>query len=351
MIERRYIVFVAGTRPDVIKITPVVEELQSLGAEPLVILTGQHVELLEGTPLARARNVRSLGLKSDGNITRWLAKAAQALDDALQTAKPTLVVVQGDTMSTYAGAKAAQRCGAPLAHIEAGVRSHYDFEPWPEEQLRREITQMAQWHYAPTSRALGNLLQDGVAEGNIIVTGNTSVSALARYTGARPQAATGRLIVVTLHRRELTKDVARCRAVIDAIMVAARAHPDLTVLWPVHPTMAGAVFSDKPANLLFATPMHYKAFAETVAGALGVLTDSGGLVEEAATLGVPCAVLRRVTDRPEAEDAGIARRFEPTPEGVSAAFGWLAVSQPRIATNVYGTPDAAARIAKHLWTL
>ena len=346
MTKRR--VFVIGTRPEVLKTLPVIEELQERGEPPEVVLTGQHVELLEGTPLGRAAHVRSLGLKSDGNVTRWLARAAEALDGALATLTPDLVVVQGDTMSAYAGALAARRHGVAVAHIEAGVRSYYEFEPWPEEMLRREITQIATWHYAPTSRAVGNLLAENVADDHVVLTGNTSVSALARYTRARPQAATGRLLVVTLHRRELTKDVARCKAVVEALMQAARAHPDCNVLWPVHPAIAGAVFSDKPPNLLFATPMHYAAFAETVSGALGVLTDSGGLVEECATLGVPCAVLRRVTDRPEAEEVGAARRFEPTPEGVASAVAWLTLGLARTPTNVYGTADAAAIIAKHL---
>lgn len=346
------IVFVLGTRPEVIKMMPIVEALQGAGAKPLVVVTGQHVELLQGTPLACAERTLNLGLKSDGNVVRWLAQAARALDHALGEIKPTLVCVQGDTMSAYAGAKAAQRLGLTLAHVEAGVRSHYDFEPWPEEQLRREISQMARWHFAPTSRALGNLLAENVPESTIFVLGNPGVSALTRYTQARPGPATGRMIVVTLHRRELVRDTARCKAVIDAIAAETGAHPDITTLWPVHPAMAGAVFCQKPANLLFATPMHYPAFAVTVAQALGVLTDSGGLVEDCATLGVPCAVLRRVTDRPEAEEAGIARRFEPTPEGVRRAFGALTSSGwPRQPSATYGTPDAARHIAERLLTL
>ena len=342
------IVFVFGTRPDVLKSMPVVEELQARGIVPRCILTGQHEELLVGTPLARALQIERLQVKSRGQVMRWLNDAGKALDTVRVPAPGSLVVVQGDVMSAYAGALWARRNGTDIAHIEAGVRSGAVDDPWPEERLRYDIDTLATWMYAPTERARNNLEREGRELTHILVTGNTSVSALARYTAAAPQATGSGIVVVTLHRRELTLDTERLRAVVDALMEAIHAHPTMRVLWPVHPSVSGVVFSNKPENLTFATPMEYVPFVETVARASGVLTDSGGLVEECTTLGVPCAVLRNVTDRPEAEACGAAQRFSTTPDGVRAAVEWLALPHSRQPHTVFGLPDAAARIAEHL---
>src|SRR3990167_3823531 len=341
------IVFVCGTRPEVIKVAPVVEELQARGCVPQMLLTGQHDELLKGTPLGVCQNVQSLNLKSDGNVTRWLQLARRALATAFATAKPALVVVQGDTMSAYAGAKAANAAGVPIAHIEAGVRSHCDFEPWPEEMLRREIDALSRWHYAATALNRVNLLAEGIADTHIEVTGNTCVSALARYAKVPANVITNTL-VVTLHRRELTRDIPKMKAVAEAIMESARMLTEFQIVWPVHPAVAGVVFNNRPPNLHFVLPLGYAEFVECVATSAGILTDSGGLVEEACVLGLPTAVLRRVTDRPEAEAAGYAKRFDPTPEGVRAAFNWLGENRARKPSLAYGSPDAAAWIAEHL---
>lgn len=342
------IMFVAGTRPEIIKTTPVVAELQAQGLTPTVVLTGQHQELVQGTPLALCREIVALGVKSDGNVTRWLQRAHKALRPVMVERKPKLVVVQGDTMSAYVGARVAFGLGLEIAHIEAGVRSHDDNEPWPEEMMRREIDMMATWRYAATEQAQENLLNEGCEPSTVMVTGNTVVTALRQYTGARANAPRSKRVVVTLHRRELTRDLTRFKPVVVALVNAMRAFPDVRFVWAVHPAVAGVVFSDKPANLEFLVAQPYATFAKLVAGSQGVLTDSGGLVEEATTLGVPCAVLRHVTDRPEAEAVGTARRFEPTPDGARAAVEAIVEPWPTRPSEVYGDGSAASRIAQHL---
>jgi UDP-N-acetylglucosamine 2-epimerase (non-hydrolysing) len=345
------IVLCFGTRPEAIKLGPVAHELRVLGVRPTLICSGQHTQLLAGTPaetdLAEAR---SLGLASTGNVTRWLASAEAPLKSALGETKDAVVVVQGDTMSALAAARAASDLGIVVAHVEAGVRSWNDEEPWPEERFRRDITGLADWHYAPTSECFANLVREGVSMTRILVTGNTVVSALARYSEAKPVAAAQeRTVLVTLHRRELLLDPELLRT-LQALAFACAHAEDVRFLWPLHPAMQHAVQQiGWPANVHFVAPLAYRACVEGLARCIGVLTDSGGLQEEAATLGVPCAVVRNVTDRPESVAAGIARVFSPTPAGVDNAVACLAEEKlPRLALPVFGTPKAAAEVARHL---
>lgn len=341
---------VFGTRPEAIKLGPVAAELRALGLRPHVLCTGQHTDLLRGTPaetdLGRAV---SLGLPSGGDVGPWVAAARPALQRQLETWGEQVVVVQGDTMSAWVGAETAHAMGLPVAHVEAGIRSHTAAEPYPEEELRCEITKRATWHFAPTSTAFANLMADGVRPERIVVTGNPVISALARYTGAQPQPpAEPPVIRITLHRRELTRN-GRFPVVLDALRTEAVRYPHLRFAWPVHPAVEGAVSRMSwPESFSWGAPQSYRLFAEQLSTSWGVLTDSGGVSEEAAALGVPCAVLRGVTDRPEAIEAGVAARFDPTPEGVRAALRWLAEPRPRRPTDIFGTPAAASLIARHL---
>jgi len=239
--------------------------------------------------------------------------------------------------------------GIPVAHVEAGVRSGSLAEPWPEEYLRVEIDRMATWRYAPTARAVANLLAERLGG---LVTGNTVVDALRQYTDATPRPETSALVLVTLHRRELylRPDAGD---VLDALCRAATLYPGVTVAWPVHPATRKLVGKlAPPQNVRLLDPLPHAAFADMLCGARAVLTDSGGVVEEAATLGVPTAVLRNETDRPEAEAVGIAQRFPTTPEGVLHAMRVLVARViPRQPTAVYGDGYAAERIVHHLATV
>jgi UDP-N-acetylglucosamine 2-epimerase (non-hydrolysing) len=236
-------------------------------------------------------------------------------------------------------------------HVEAGVRSGDLENPWPEEGFRREITGLADWHYAPTAHCFANLVAEGVNPSRIRVTGNSVVSALARYTAARPSPAEDH-ILVTLHRRELLQS-SEFRNVVQAIIDEAGAPQcQLKFLWPVHPATLPLLGDfEGPPNFLLGNPLSYVNFAGWLATAVGVLTDSGGLQEEAATLGVPCAVLRKATDRPESVQAGLAACFSPDGAGVHSAISWLLGSRIRAPSAIFGEVGAAAAIARLLAAL
>jgi UDP-N-acetylglucosamine 2-epimerase (non-hydrolysing) len=348
------ILFVGGTRPEFIKLGPIADELGGLGVGPYVLATGQHSDLLKGTPAETdLANAESLGLASGGDVQNWMGKAVPALYRAYKRLKPSVVVVQGDTMSAYAGALAAKTLGIPVAHIEAGVRSHDLTEPEPEERFRVAIAQIASQHYAPTKRAVENLLAEGIPKNRIVLSGNPVVSALARYANAKPVEKPENQVLITMHRREwLAKGERHVRQTVNAFVRAAQEHPETRFLWPMHPVVLKTL-GKRPwefaRNLLVTPPLAYAEAVGQLGRSIGVATDSGGLQEESATLGVPCAVLRRVTDRPESVEAGVAELFYPGPMGVAQAIHCLITRQlPRKPIADFGTIDSARIIALHL---
>lgn len=343
---------VLGTRPELNKLAPVVAALRAVGLRAHVVLTGQHADLLDGATLRRLGPVEALGVASDGNVTAFMHRAQRAVAECIKRVQPRVVLVQGDTMSAYAGALAAQACGAPVAHVEAGVRSGDAADPWPEELIRVAITRIATWHYAATMQAASNVSEERVGGAarncEIVLTGNPGIDALWA-TGVEVSAEASPTVLVTLHRREL-RDNSDAIFVLQALASAVAETPHVRALWPVHPAMRSlAERVQLPPNLGARGPLLHGPMIHALAEARGVLTDSGGLVEEAATLGVPTAVLRNVTDRPEAEAEGIARRFPTTPEGAAAAWATLATCAiERKPTDVYGNGHAAEHIARHL---
>jgi UDP-N-acetylglucosamine 2-epimerase (non-hydrolysing) len=343
------IAIVYGTRPEAIKLGPVVAELKALGITPQLLNTGQHWDLLRGTPAETdLKDSISLGLPSKSDPRRWTSLAVPAICNVLGDA--SLVVVQGDTSSALAGAYAAHSLGIPVAHVEAGVRSGNLEEPWPEEGFRREITQLASWHYAPTSTCFANLIAEGVPENHIRLTGNPVVSALARYADAKPQPPK-RHIILTMHRREWLERVDMPQF-LGELAQACLDHPRNAIVWPVHPAVKAQWPSDwtQPPNLDIWEPFGYTFMVKALSAAWGLATDSGGLVEEATTLGIPTAIMRNSNDRPEAVEAGIARQFPP--ESIQEAIRHLAdINHPRIPSNTFGTPQSAFHIAEHLSTL
>jgi len=261
------------------------------------------------------------------------------------------VVVQGDTMSAYAAALAASQLEKVLCHVEAGVRSHNLDEPWPEERFRIQIDSMATWAYAPTSTAYANLVTEEFDQKRILVTGNSVISAVARYTTAMPTEPADHCLV-TLHRREWTEGP-HFVEVLDALCAAARDHAAARFVWPMHPTVAQRLsrkwLDAVPPNLLLMPPLTYADAIGMLAHAFGVLTDSGGLVEEAAALGVPSVQLRNVSDRPEAIEAGTSLLEAPTHDGVHRGIMALTTGRlPRRPSDVFGDTSAAAQIARHL---
>ena len=348
----RDIMLVFGTRPEAIKLGPVAAELQKLEASYIPFCTGQHTDLLAGTPVeSDLANADYMNLASDGIVPRWVKCAQSLMQRRIIGYKPKLIVVQGDTMSAYTGATVSELMEVPLAHVEAGVRSHNVSDPWPEEETRVAIAQIARWHYAPTSTAFGNLVAEGVAPEKIRVTGNPVVSALARYApDVRPVSEPERLILITLHRREIQRHE-EANSLYNTIGTMALAHPDVRFVWPLHPAMTKLIrrVKEEPSNLELVKPKPYSEMISLLSLALGVLTDSGGLVEEAAVLGVPTIVLRRVNDRPEAEEAGIAKRLDPDANGVVTGVEMLLAGElKRGPRDVFGAATAAAEIAGHL---
>lgn len=340
------IAWVFGTRPELVKIAPVVRALKVRGVAQRLIATGQHKDLLDPTLMAELGEVESLGLASDGSVVRFLADARDRLRGVFDGRTPAIVAVQGDTMSAFAGASIARSLGVPIAHVEAGVRSGNRENPWPEEMIRREIDAWARWRYAATTWNTENLRREGFAVD--AVTGNTSVDNLIA-SGVQPRREDGAVCLVTLHRRELRQrdDV---RAVLQATLDAMRGTA-ATWVWPVHPGMHEVLADlNVPPNVHLRPPFSYRTLLDVLAGARGVLTDSGGLVEEAATLGVPTVVLRDANDRPEAVDAGIAIRVGVTPNAIAHAVEALALGQvaDRRPSVVYGDGRAGERIAEHL---
>lgn len=347
------LVFVWGTRPEALKIGPVVREL---GDSPLAIIsTGQHSDLLRGTPAeSDLKGSISLNLPSSGDVSVWVAQAVPKLVQTLKDLGAIkAVVVQGDTMSAYAGALAGSELRIPVAHIEAGLRSGDLEEPWPEERIRRAISLRASLHLCPTERAKRNLLREGVPEKQLRVTGNPIVSALHYYADPKPQEIPDNQILVTMHRREWT-DLGRACVLetIYALLETAESYPDIRFLWPMHPGVLKIAEIDvrrTPENVLISPPLAYREAIDQLKRSIGVATDSGGLQEEAATLGVPCAVLRNVTDRHESLDEGVAKLFLPGPEGIREALKCLIGRElPRKPLDIYGTPEAALIIAREL---
>lgn len=345
MTERR-ICLVFGTRPEAIKVGPVAAELRALGHDPVVLCSGQHTSLLRGTPAeSDLAEAISLHLPSHDDPLEWLEQAVPMFRVALRQAKPAVVAVQGDTMTALAAARASGT--TKLAHIEAGVRSGDPMEPWPEEVTRSEIDILSGLHLAPTLAAAENLYREGYQR-TVEVTGNTVVSALARYSGAKPRSEASATILVTLHRREF-RARSDCRDLISTLFDAAAAS-ECGFLWPVHPGMTGVLpDTPPPPNFLLVPPYAYRDCIEILAGCRGVLTDSGGLVEEAACLGVPTAIFRNRNDRPEAEAAGVAVRYDVNADGIVAAVTLLSRRMlPRQATAVFGTVTAAGQVAEAL---
>lgn len=336
---------VFGTRPELIKVAPVVRALRATPLRVVVLATGQHVDLLDREVAQMVAPAHMLNIQSDGTMLHFLSRAQRALHTFYKTTKPRCVLVQGDTMSAFAAAKVAMEMDIPIAHVEAGVRSHNLDEPWPEEMIRCSIDRWATWRFAPTQAAVLNLAREGAA--HWVTVGNTSVDALrASGVGARPEASP--TILVTLHRRELReRDDALevLRALADAVETS---HCD--AIWPCHPGMTHLTARLRlPSNFSIRPPMSYSVMLEALSEARGLLTDSGGLVEEAAHLGVPTAIVRNANDRPEAVNAGIAVLCPPTPEGVRAAWSMLAHQRlPRRVAPVYGDGYAAEGIAEHL---
>jgi len=328
--------FILGTRPEALKILPVLRVLTARKAAFDVLCTGQHTDLLAGTGLLVAR---SLNLPSDNDPLAYVQAVRQALDE-LHVQHTDWVVVQGDTASARAGAQYATDHLLELAHIEAGLRSGDFSDPWPEEMFRVEIDNVADYKFCPTMRNLRHLEAEDLADG-AHVTGNTIVDQLRAM---KVQREPGSHVLITLHRREAFGEP--LKAILEGLSRVAREYPDTPFLWPVHPNphVRDALEATAlPVNVLTRDPLPYHSFLTLLASAKAVLTDSGGVVEEACTLGVPTVIARDHTERPEAlgHSALLAGK---TADGVESALvqSFTRSCEP---SEVFGDGHASERIA------
>ena len=346
-----------GTRPELIKLAPVVTALrQEPGVSVRVLFTGQHRELLD--QMATTFGVtadRDLAVMRDRQtLPELTARLVTGLDAVLAEEAPDVVLGQGDTTTVFVSALAAFYRGIPFGHVEAGLRTDDLRRPFPEEGNRRLVSPLTRWHFAPTAVSADNLRRENVPESAIHVVGNTVIDALLTVSGsAAPvvHAEGRRLILLTLHRRESFG--APLVALIEAIAAVLADHPDALLVYPVHPNPevqgpAQRVLGAVP-NARLVAPLEYRAFVGTMRACSLVMTDSGGVQEEAPALGVPVLVLRDTTERPEGVASGAAFLVGTDPARVTAAMLAGLRGELRVpGVSPYGDGRAAVRIVNAL---
>ncbi len=362
------VALVLGTRPEAIKLAPVILAMRAADDfAPLVCNTGQHREMV-GSALATFGIVADadLGLmRPDQSLGDLTGRAIPAIDAWLAEVRPDLVLVQGDTTTVFCAALAAFYRRLPLGHVEAGLRTWTKAAPFPEEVNRVLTTRLADWHFAPTESARRNLLREGVADGSVLVTGNTVIDALliarARLR-ERPVPIEGldadwlgdprrRLVLITGHRRENFGD--GFAAICAAIAELARTFPDVQFVYPVHlnPQVQAPVrrvLSGLP-NVRLLAPQPYLPFVALMDRASVILTDSGGIQEEAPSLGKPVLVMRETTERPEALAAGTVKLVGANARAIVGETASLLRDASALAAmatrqNPYGDGHASDRI-------
>ena len=365
--RRARVMVVFGTRPEAIKLAPVVHTLRSRGRlEVSVVVTAQHREMLDQVlDIFGLRPDADLNLMTpDQSLNGLAGRALERLDALLAEMAPDVVVVQGDTTTAMAAALAAFHRRIPAAHVEAGLRTADPLNPFPEEMNRRLVARIAAWHFAPTAGARDNLLREHVAPEAVLVTGNTVIDAL--YMARRPsyrftdpaleQAAAwpGRLLLLTTHRRENLGEP--LRRIYGAVRRLLQRFPDVAVVFPVHRNphvRAAAQELAGQERVYLMEPPHYLDFVHLLERSHLVLTDSGGIQEEALALGKPVLVLRTTTERPEGIAAGGARLAGTDPDRIEREAARLlmdpeAYRAMATAPNPYGDGRAAERIAHAL---
>ena len=360
---RQRLMIILGTRPEAVKLAPVILEARRAADrfELMVVTTGQHRQMLDQVlGLFGIRPDVDLDIMSHDQDLRYVTtQALNGLYGVMRDHRPDCVVVQGDTTTAFAGALAAFYHQLPVAHVEAGLRSHDRYQPFPEEVNRRLITHIAEYHFAPTESAKCNLLAEGIGKDRIWVTGNTGIdallSALGRYRDERARCQTGRTLLVTAHRRENHGDP--MRRICQAVRRLLAMFPDLRVVFPVHlsPRVREIVFpllSGHP-RVDLRDPLDYRDFVLAMDDAYLILTDSGGVQEEAPSLHKPVLVLREKTERSEAIEAGAAYLVGTDEDTIVNETALLLQDGERYeraasTINPYGDGRASARILEVL---
>lgn len=358
---------VFGTRPEAIKMCPLVLEMHKYPEyiEPIVAVTAQHREMLDQVlELFRIKPDYDLNIMASGQTLYDITtRALNGLKEVIEDAKPDMVLVHGDTTTTFAGALAAFYAQVPVGHVEAGLRTGNKYSPYPEEMNRKLTGSIADMHFAPTSTSKENLLKENVNPEAIMVTGNTVIDALqttvkANYEFADAEfnkifARGNRLILMTTHRRENLGEP--MRNVYKALRKVLETHADVEAIFPVHknPKVREIVQEELGGleRVHLIEPMDYEPFANLMGKVDIVLTDSGGIQEEAPALGKPVLVLRDTTERPEAVDAGTVKLVGTGYEDVLRETNLLLDDPAHYkkmaeAANPYGDGKACERIIR-----
>ena len=357
------ILCVIGTRPEAIKMAPVILALKKEPwANVRVLATAQHRHMLDqvneffGIDPDIDLNI----MRPNQALTTLTARLLLELDDVLQAERPDAVLVQGDTTTVMTVALACFYHRIPIGHVEAGLRTWDMQNPFPEEANRVIAGKLARWHFAPTEGSRQNLLKEGVPDSEIIVTGNTVIDALLMTASkdlelAVPLDPTKRLVLVTSHRRENFGEPFRniCRA----LRTLAENNPEVQFLYPVHPNPnvkdVAHEFLAGLQNVTLCEPLDYAPFIAAMKRAYIILTDSGGVQEEAPALGKPVLVLRDETERPEAVEQGVVKLVGPNYERIVEEAQRLlddetAYKAMARGVSPYGDGHAAERIVKTL---
>ena len=353
---------VFGTRPEAIKMAPLVKALQaSEQIESVVCLTGQHREMLDSVmQIFRLTGDYDLHImEKRQTLSTITTKTLLGMDEVLDTVKPDLVLVHGDTSTTFAGALAAFYHQVKVGHVEAGLRTWDKYSPFPEEMNRALVGRIATLHFAPTANNARNLEREAV-EGDIFVTGNTVIDAMKYTVGDGGFASSElksidfskRVIAMTCHRRENYGEP--MKNIFSAVRTVALTHPDVEIVYPVHlsPVVRGAA-SEYLANLPnvhLIEPLDAMDMHRLMSASYMVMTDSGGIQEEAPSLGKPVLVLRRETERPEAVAAGTVKltgvdRDDIIRDADELLTGGEMYQRMAHAVNPYGDGRACERIA------
>lgn len=379
------IMLVFGTRPEAIKMAPLVKEFQKYpeSFQTLVCVTGQHREMLD--QVLRIFDIVpdfDLDIMKHGqDLYDVTSRVLLGMRDVLTAARPDVVLVHGDTTTSTAAALAAFYQQIPVGHVEAGLRTHNVYSPWPEEMNRQITTRIASYHFAPTPLSRKNLLQEGIADDLITVTGNTVIDALrwvvdkirkdsslnlelagqlkAIGYDVKRLASPRRLVLITGHRRENFGEgfLNICQAIKDLTV----RYPEVDFVFPMHPNpnvrqpireVFGEKLSDQ-GNMFFIEPLEYLSFVYLMEKASIVLTDSGGIQEEAPGLGKPVLVMRDTTERPEALEAGTVKLVGTSRDTIVNELSRLlddpaSYEKMSKALNPYGDGKACGRIVERL---
>lgn len=366
MSKRIKVLSIFGTRPEAIKMAPLIHELKKrpLEFDSIVAVTAQHREMLDQVlTIFNIEPDYDLNvMKKSQSLAQITTSALNGLDDVLQKEKPDIILVHGDTSTTFAAALAAFYHQIPVGHVEAGLRTWNKYSPFPEEMNRQLTTVLADLHFSPTDDAKNNLLKEAIDASKIFVTGNTAIDALKttvhdEYTHpVLDKVGSRRLVLMTAHRRENIGE--NLTQIFQAIKQLVDKHEDIHVIYPVHlnPVVqqtANEILGNRERIDLI-EPLQVTDFHNFAARAKVILTDSGGIQEEAPSLGVPVLVLRDTTERPEGIQAGTLKLAGTRKEAIFQMADELLMNDETYqsmaqAKNPYGDGNASRKIVDAIW--